>query len=35
VLDVLTFDGQQITAVTAFIDATLFRRFGLPARLPA
>jgi RNA polymerase sigma-70 factor (ECF subfamily) len=35
VLDVLTFDGQQITAVTAFIDARLFRRFGLPAQLPA
>lgn len=35
VLDVLTLDGEQITAVTAFVDDTLFDRFGLPTRLPA
>lgn len=35
VLDVLTFDGDLITAVTAFIDTTLFDRFGLSVELPA
>lgn len=33
VLDVLTLRGDRIAAVTAFIDATLFARFGLPERL--
>ncbi len=31
VIDVLTLDGTRISAVTAFIDATLFPSFGLPA----
>jgi RNA polymerase sigma-70 factor (ECF subfamily) len=35
VLDVLTLDGEQITAVTAFIDPSLFPRFNLPTQLPA
>jgi RNA polymerase sigma-70 factor (ECF subfamily) len=30
VIDVLTLDGSRISAVTAFIDATLFPSFGLP-----
>lgn len=30
VIDVLTLRGTQIAAVTAFIDSTLFARFGLP-----
>ncbi len=30
VLDVLTLDGDRITAVTAFIDRDCFARFGLP-----
>ena len=34
VMDVLTLDGEQITAVTAFVDPSLFSRFDLPARLP-
>jgi RNA polymerase sigma-70 factor, ECF subfamily len=34
VLDVLTFDGPRIAAVTAFIDPTLFPAFGLPQWLP-
>jgi RNA polymerase sigma-70 factor, ECF subfamily len=33
-LDVLTLDGEQITAVTAFVDPSLFPRFNLPTRLP-
>ena len=33
ILDVLTFRGARITAVTAFIDPTLFPRFGLPESL--
>jgi RNA polymerase sigma-70 factor (ECF subfamily) len=35
VLDVLNLDGEQITAVTGFIDPSLFPRFNLPAQLPA
>ena len=35
VLDVLTLDGELITEVTAFIDDTVFARFGLPPHLPA
>ncbi len=30
VIDVLTFDGPRIAAVTAFIDSSLFPSFGLP-----
>jgi RNA polymerase sigma-70 factor (ECF subfamily) len=33
-LNVVSFRGQLISDVTAFIDASLFRRFGLPGRLP-
>lgn len=33
VLDVLTLAGDRIAAVTAFIDPTVFPRFGLPADL--
>jgi RNA polymerase sigma-70 factor, ECF subfamily len=33
VLDVLTIDGERIAAVTAFVDPTVFARFGLPAEL--
>ena len=35
VLDVLTLRGGQITAITSFVDADLFRSFGLPDQLPA
>ena len=35
VLDVLTFRGPRIAAVTAFIDPELFAGFGLPDELPA
>ena len=35
VLDVLTLRGGQIAEVTAFIDRTIFARFGLPDELPA
>jgi RNA polymerase sigma-70 factor (ECF subfamily) len=36
IIDVLTLrDDGQIAAVTAFIDAGLFERFGLPPELPA
>jgi RNA polymerase sigma-70 factor, ECF subfamily len=34
IIDVLTFRGDRIAAVTAFIDPTLFSRFGLPESLP-
>jgi len=34
-LDVLTFDGEVVSAVTAFRTPAIFRRFGLPDRLPA
>jgi RNA polymerase sigma-70 factor, ECF subfamily len=34
VIDVLTLRGDQIAAVTAFIDAELFGSFGLPAEFP-
>jgi RNA polymerase sigma-70 factor (ECF subfamily) len=35
VLDVLTLDARGgVSAVTAFVDPTLFARFGLPERLP-
>lgn len=34
VLDVLTFHGDQIAAVTAFVNAEIFSRFGLPDTLP-
>jgi len=34
VIDVLTLDGPRISAVTAFIDASLFEPFGLPAAIP-
>jgi len=33
VIDVLTMRGERIAAITAFIDASLFPRFGLPAEL--
>jgi len=33
-LDVLTLNGRQIAAVTAFRDSGLFARLGLPDRLP-
>jgi RNA polymerase sigma-70 factor (ECF subfamily) len=33
VIDVLTLRGERIAAITAFIDASLFPRFGLPAEL--
>jgi RNA polymerase sigma-70 factor (ECF subfamily) len=32
-IDVLTLDGSKIEAVTAFLDPSLFPRFGLPAEL--
>jgi RNA polymerase sigma-70 factor (ECF subfamily) len=35
VIDVLTFRGDRIASVTAFLDERLFPRFGLPAVLPA
>jgi RNA polymerase sigma-70 factor (ECF subfamily) len=35
VIDVLTLEGDRIAAVTAFIDASLFAPFGLPAVFPA
>lgn len=35
IIDVLTLDGDQISAVTAFVDDTLFPLFDLPAVLPA
>ena len=34
-LDVLTFDGDLVSAVTAFRTPAIFPRFGLPDRLPA
>jgi RNA polymerase sigma-70 factor (ECF subfamily) len=34
VIDVLTLDGPHISAVTAFIDPSLFEPFGLPAAIP-
>ncbi|WP_198961419.1 sigma-70 family RNA polymerase sigma factor [Pseudonocardia sp. MH-G8] len=34
-LDVLTFRGDRLAAVTAFLDGSLFPRFGLPESLPA
>jgi RNA polymerase sigma-70 factor, ECF subfamily len=34
VVDVLTLDGTTIAAVTAFVDRSIFARFGLPAALP-
>jgi RNA polymerase sigma-70 factor, ECF subfamily len=33
VLDVLTLRGPRISAITAFIDSTIFPRFGLPVAL--
>jgi RNA polymerase sigma-70 factor, ECF subfamily len=35
IIDVLTIRGDRIAAVTAFIDESLFPRFGLPETLPA
>ena len=35
VIDVLTLRGTKIAAITAFIDSTLFARFGLPETVPA
>jgi DNA-directed RNA polymerase specialized sigma24 family protein len=32
-LDILTFDGDRIAAVTAFRGSDVFARFGLPDRL--
>jgi RNA polymerase sigma-70 factor, ECF subfamily len=32
-LDVLTFDGEQIKDITAFVTPEIFSRFGLPAEL--
>ena len=34
-LDVLTLRGAQIAEVTAFLDRSIFARFGLPDELPA
>jgi RNA polymerase sigma-70 factor (ECF subfamily) len=34
VIDVLSLDGEQITAVTAFVEPSLFPRFNLPTQLP-
>jgi RNA polymerase sigma-70 factor (ECF subfamily) len=34
VIDVLTLRGDRVAAITAFIDAGLFARFGLPAEYP-
>jgi RNA polymerase sigma-70 factor, ECF subfamily len=34
VIDVLTLRGERIAAITAFIDASLFPRFGLPPVYP-
>jgi RNA polymerase sigma-70 factor, ECF subfamily len=34
VIDVLTLRGERVAAITAFIDAGLFARFGLPAEYP-
>jgi RNA polymerase sigma-70 factor (ECF subfamily) len=34
VIDVLTLRGDRVAAITAFIDARLFARFGLPAEYP-
>jgi RNA polymerase sigma-70 factor (ECF subfamily) len=34
VLDVLTLDGPRVAAVTAFVDPSLFSRFGLPDQFP-
>jgi RNA polymerase sigma-70 factor (ECF subfamily) len=34
IIDVLTFRGHKIADVTAFIDESLFPRFGLPESLP-
>ena len=34
VIDVLTLDGPRVAAVTAFIDPSLFARFGLPDQFP-
>jgi hypothetical protein len=31
---VLTLDGEQISAITAFHDTSVFARFGLPRTLP-
>jgi RNA polymerase sigma-70 factor, ECF subfamily len=33
-LDVLSFDGERIAAVTAFLDRPVLRRLGLPPELP-
>jgi hypothetical protein len=33
VLDVLTLRGAEIAAITAFLDGTIFPRFGLPAEV--
>ena len=35
VIDVLELRGDRIAAVTGFIDAAHFPRFGLPDELPA
>jgi RNA polymerase sigma-70 factor (ECF subfamily) len=35
VLDVLTLRGARIAAITSFVDAELFRGFGLPDQLPS
>jgi RNA polymerase sigma-70 factor, ECF subfamily len=35
VIDVLTLRGERIAAITAFIDASLFPRFGLPDVYPS
>lgn len=32
-IDVLTFDGAQITEITAFVTPGIFPRFGLPSLL--
>jgi RNA polymerase sigma-70 factor (ECF subfamily) len=34
VIDVLTFEGTRIAAVTAFVDSDVFPRFNLPESLP-
>jgi RNA polymerase sigma-70 factor (ECF subfamily) len=34
-MDVLTFRGRKVAAVTAFLDPDTFAQFGLPMELPA
>jgi len=34
VVDVLTFDGDRIRSITAFMSVDVVERFGLPETLP-